>query len=91
MSKKIDAKVEAVKNVLRNHGYNSDRHGNMIKVLTNGDIRRYKFQDISVRKELKPVKNSLGEKWVHGWIRTRSYYYKDVEIKDGKLSIGKVI
>jgi len=40
------------------------------------EFLRYKFPDISVRKELKPVKNSLGEKWVHGWIRTRSYYYK---------------
>lgn len=74
-------KPEEIKEFLIGLGFTQDRWGHMKKVFQN-KTRRYKFQKISVRVEVK--KNIPGAHWLNECYGT-PIYYKDLEIVDGKL------
>lgn len=81
--RKNDTKKLMLQEWMRRHGYKEDRYGNFMKV-DGGLTVRFKFQDISLRKEFKM---GSGE-----WARARSALYRDVEITaDDRLNWVKLI
>jgi len=76
-------KPEEIKQYLIGLGYTQDRFGHMKKEFQN-KIRRYKFQKISLRAEVRA--NRPNSRWLNENYE-RTVYYKDLEIVDGKLTI----
>ena len=72
--RKVSGQRESIKNFLaQSTGWKVDRYGNLVNEEKN---RRYKFNDTSLRFEVKSGKD---------WIRVRSGYYKNLTVEDGKL------
>lgn len=69
-----------IQNTLESHGWTADRWGNYNRMI-NGRKYRCKFQDMSMRFEVK------GE---YGWVNIRSDYYKNIQIVDGFVVIRGV-
>jgi hypothetical protein len=83
-SKKQKELIEAIKNKARELGWKDDKYGHMQRVGSSGQSKaRLKFQDISVRYEIKI--NEPG----HNWVLRSSSYYKDVKIEDDGLVLGR--
>lgn len=76
-------KPEEIKAFLITQGFTQDRWGHMKREFPN-KIRRYKFQKISLRIEVKA--NRPGAQWLNENYE-RTVYYKDLEIVKGKLVI----
>jgi len=80
MSKKNQTVRDAIVKVIKGKGFTSDAYGNYKNA--DGD-RRFKFNQTSFRFEgridTKPV----------SWMKIMSSYYKNVMIKDGKVTIQK--
>jgi len=74
-------KPKDIKEFLITLGYTQDRFGHMKKEFPN-KIRRYKFQKISLRVEVKA--NRPNSTW-HNENYNHPIYYKDLEIHEGKL------
>lgn len=79
-------KPEEIKEFLIGLGFTQDRWGHMKKVFQN-KTRRYKFQKISMRVEVK--QNRPGACWLNENYGGKPIYYKDVVIVDGKLTRKK--
>lgn len=78
-------KPEQIKAFLIAHGYTQDRWGHMKKEFPN-KIRRYKFQKISLRVEVrKKVPNSRWLNEAYG----KTVYYSNLKIVDNKLTLIK--
>ena len=77
---------EEIKEYLLTQGFTQDRFGHMKKEFPN-KIRRYKFQKISVRVEVK--NNTPGSRWFNESYGT-PIYYKDLAIINGRLTKVKI-
>ena len=87
-NKRISEKIKEIKEFLGSSGWEEDRFGNFLKKNNEGS-HRFKFNATSVRYEvLYERQESLfgTTKTVREWVRVRSGYYKDIQIKDGKLT-----
>ena len=90
-NKKISEKIKEIKEFLSSFGWEEDRFGNLLKEINERNYR-FKFNATSVRYEVLYERNEnvwgeLGAvKTVREWVRVRSGYYKDIQIKDGKLT-----
>ena len=73
-------KVNEIKNFLFSQGWNNDRWGHFKKIENDREYR-YKFQKSSLRLEYSQKINGKKE-----WRGLRSNYYKNIEIKDNKLT-----
>jgi hypothetical protein len=67
--------IQEIKQMLKRHGYIEDTFGNMKKTMPDS-IRRYKFQNVSLRYESQVI-HSDGSK---SWVRIASGYYKSITI-----------
>lgn len=87
-NKKISEKIKEIKEFLSSFGWEEDRFGNLLKEINERNYR-FKFNATSVRYEVlyEREENLFGStKTVREWVRVRSGYYKDIQIKDGKLT-----
>lgn len=75
-------KPQEIKDFLIGKGFVQDRFGHMKKEFPNR-IRRYKFQKISLRVEVK--RNAPNSKWLNEAYGT-PIYYKGLQIVNGKLT-----
>jgi len=83
MTKKVAQLVETIKEKLKSCGYTEDSYGNFKKIDSKGELYRYKFQEISLRKETQVV-HSDGTK---SWVRLSGNYYSKLGIsEDGKIT-----
>lgn len=82
MSKKNDLIEKQIKEFLESKGWKKDSYGNYQKE-SNGKEYRMKFNDISVRYELK-IHHSGTEysKPSSEWIRLKSGYFKDLSVSE---------
>ena len=71
---------EAIQNVLTKTGWTPDRWGNFIKTDEKGRKLRCKFQDISMRFEVKNVQYNQ-------WVNLRSDYYKNIVVEGNSVLI----
>ena len=76
MNEKNTKKVDEMKALLKSYGFREDRWGNMKKTASDGGEMRYKFGDTSYKLEFK-----VGDRWV----RMSGDYYKNVEVRGGKI------
>ena len=87
-NKKISEKIKEIKEFLSSFSWEEDRFGNLLKEINERNYR-FKFNVNSLRYEVlyEREENLFGStKTVREWVRVRSGYYKDIQIKDGKLT-----
>lgn len=80
-------KAEEIKKHLAACGWTEDRFGHMKKTTSAGTEVRVKMQATSARLE-KKVQFGLGEP---EWWKVASAYFKDIEVVDGGLKLGKYV
>lgn len=74
---------EVIQNVLLATGGTPDRWGNFTKNLRGNKVR-CKFQDISMRYEMKNEKYNQ-------WVNVRSDYYKNILVENGTVRVADVV
>ena len=80
--KKRDKLIADVQQLLIESGYVENKYGHYVKVRPDGNVIRYKFTKIGIRKESQVIHWDNSKSWV----RLRSGYIKDLYItEDRKL------
>ena len=82
-----DAKKEQLREWMRSNGYKEDRYGNWVRETSGGIHYRFKFQPLSLRKEVKDTYDN-NPAWVGLW----TAYYRDVMIEtEGRMIVARRI
>ncbi len=82
MSKKNNIIQQQIKDLLKSKGWKEDNYGNYQKN-ENGQEYRFKFNDISIRYELKiRYAGTEYSKPSSEWMRLKSGYFKDLSVSE---------
>ena len=83
MSKQNDKIEQQLKDFLESKGWKKDSYGHYQKTESNGREYRFKFNDISVRYELKiHHAGTQYSKPSSEWMRLKSGYFKDLSVSE---------